>query len=304
MKIINNWQNITRHPWSCAILGARGSGKSCLSYYLAEYAHKKYSLPVVVLGLPVEKQSLLPESYTIVGSPGDIPPSCIVVIDEGALLFNARRSMNKQNLKMDEVLSLSRQRNQTIIMATHNLRKLDVALVSDLDAICFKQPSFLHSRFERTEIREFTKEADAELKKVDEKDRQAATYVISQNFVGIVTNGMPSFWSDELSCGYANLATFEEPSIKSPVEKKIRELRTFVQRHACLTSPKHTIEKWAKLVSAIKQCPCHKDRPHCPCPEAAKELQLHGECDCGFFMDEETYNAEVEYMRKRGKYPV
>lgn len=202
------WLNTLTHPCAVAILGARGSGKSSLGYYLVESLSSSLGLDVAILGLPGWCSKLLPSGYKLCQSPEELPHGSVAFIDEGSLLFSSRRSLSDSNVSMDQVLSLSRQRSQTIIFATHSLRKLDVALVSDMDCLAFKRPSFLHSRFERSEIRGFTQEAVKALEAVDMCDRKRFTWVLSQSYEGLLENPTPSFWTEQLSNGFGSTSKY------------------------------------------------------------------------------------------------
>jgi len=119
------WEMVLPHPAAMAISGARGSGKSCLAYYLAELLAARHGLQVEVLGLAPYKQTLLPEGYKIIESLTQVGRDRVLVIDEVALQFHARRSMSNENIAMDQLLTISRQRNQTVILATHNLHEAE-----------------------------------------------------------------------------------------------------------------------------------------------------------------------------------
>jgi hypothetical protein len=179
---------------------------------------------VEVLGLPIDKQHLLPDGYEILMGINEASEHVVLVIDEVALQFHARRSLAAENLAMDQLLTISRQRDQSIIFATHNFRKMDVALISDLDALAFKKPSLLHSRFERSEIRTFTKKAMGEFEDLEDDQFKSHTYVVSSFFEGMLENGPPSFWTDELSRGFASMSRFATFFIQHGIVLNQREL--------------------------------------------------------------------------------
>jgi len=68
----------------------------------------------------------------------------------------------------------------------------------DADAIFFKEPSFLHSKFERSEIREITREVKEQFGKL-KGDRRKYAYVLSHDYEGFLKTPLPSFWCEELS---------------------------------------------------------------------------------------------------------
>lgn len=224
--ITKSWADVIIHPMAIAISGARGSGKSGLAYWLAETMGTHRDCKVAVLGLSPEKQQLLPEGWTIIDDITHAPPNSVVLVDEVALQFHARRSQSKENLAMDRVLSISRQAAQDVIFATHSFRKMDVAIVADLDVVACKKPSFLHKRFERTEIRQFTQTASSYFENL-EGDHRQWTYIFTDDYEGPVTNPLPEFWSDELSRGWATANPYQRAFIAAGIILSVEELQFF-----------------------------------------------------------------------------
>jgi hypothetical protein len=255
MDAEKTWKDLIFHPMAIAISGARGSGKSCLAYYLAHTMAIARGCNVIVLGLSPEKEALLPESWGVIDNITQAPPGCVVLVDEVALQFHARRSSSSENLAMDRVLSISRQAAQDVIFATHNFRKMDVALVSDLDVIACKKPSFLHSRFERSEIKQFTQTSAAwfETHSVDHK---MWTYVFSDNFEGPVCNPMPPFWSEQLSCGWATTNPFQRALCAAGITLSLEELK-FFENDAYFEVHREWIKREGRL--STYQARCIKD---------------------------------------------
>jgi hypothetical protein len=221
-----SWDELIFHPMAIAISGARGSGKSGLAYWLAETMGNKRECKRAVLGLSPEKEVLLPEGWEIIDDITHAPPNSVVLVDEVALQFHARRSQSAENLAMDRVLSISRQAAQDVIFATHSFRKMDVAIVSDLDIVACKKPSFLHKRFERSEIRQFTQTAAGYFEGL-EGDHRLWTYVFTDDYEGPVTNPLPEFWTDDLSRGWATTNPYQRAFIAVGILLSLEELRFF-----------------------------------------------------------------------------
>jgi len=129
----------------------------------------------------------------------------------------------------------ARHQEQLLIFATHTLRKLDIGVVMDADAIFFKEPSFLHSKFERSEIREITREVKEQFGKL-KGDRRKYTYVLSHDYEGFLKTPLPSFWCEELSKAQINVEisppAFDasrrlkwlENALKKPLERRHPEV--------------------------------------------------------------------------------
>ena len=192
------WSDIVPHPSVSLITGRRGSGKSTLAYHLLEEFSRQRDLVACVMGLPSEKQHLLPKGYVLAQEPSEFPERACILVDEGSLSFHARRSHSPLNVLMDNMVSLSRQREQTLIVISHFMRKLDINIVTELDALLMKEPSLLHNRMERAEVKDMTREAFTAFRRLS-GDRRSFSYVISEGFQGMMQNPPPSFWSEDLS---------------------------------------------------------------------------------------------------------
>ncbi|RLF14334.1 MAG: hypothetical protein DRN06_07235 [Thermoprotei archaeon] len=175
------------------ITGKRGAGKTALGYYILEQSPNPY-----VFGLPEEAWRYLPKFITPLKSLEKLPEKATIFIDEAALWFYSRSSSQKMNKYISQLVTEARHQEQLLIFATHTLRKLDIGVVMDADAILFKEPSFLHSKFERSEIREITREVKEQFSKL-RGDRRKYTYVLSHDYEGFLKTPLPSFWCEELS---------------------------------------------------------------------------------------------------------
>ena len=223
------WPSILPHPSASIITGGRGKGKSALGYYLLEHLSELNGIDPHVAGFPREKWGLLPSNFKRVGEGIEdleaLAEDSMVFFDEASLRFYARRFRRRENELMDWLVSLSRQRGQTIMFATHHTRKLDINLITDADAVLFKQPSRFHAKLERPEIRELAREAQEAFSQVG--NPLEYTYVVSADYDGaLVKNPLPSFWSDEISRGWAELPP---PFIGRPDFKYAEDLRKILR---------------------------------------------------------------------------
>ena len=83
----NQWDNVIVPESVYLVMGDRRMGKSALCYWLLERYSDKYDLLPVVVGLPRERQSLLPDKFIIKDSTEDCIglENAIVLIDEAGL---------------------------------------------------------------------------------------------------------------------------------------------------------------------------------------------------------------------------
>jgi hypothetical protein len=209
------------------ILGKKGQGKSVLAYYLAEIRHQTTGTRVAALGPPFSFKDILPDWITIVGTLPELMEhvGSILVMDEGSMNLHSRRTMSKQSVEMDQAMSLTRQNEQLFIWCTHNSKKMDPMVMRDLDMLAYKTPSTMHVKMERSEIKSFTAEARKFLMQEEDPDRRKTlTVVYYDDFDerAILKNGVPSFWSEDLSKAVA-VAQTEQNSL-GEIDGPVREV--------------------------------------------------------------------------------
>jgi len=187
-------------PLVIVLIGKRGSGKSASAYSIIEELHTIMpTRPVWILGFPENKKDLLPDYFNIAFSIHQIPIGAIVLIDEGAKQFNARRSMSSKAVSLSNYIDLARQNDWTMIVECKRTRKIDLNVIADADMIFIKGIGFLQEQFERNQIRHLSQEAKIELSKFPKNERIKYMFIADEDFKGVVNINLPSFWTDELS---------------------------------------------------------------------------------------------------------
>lgn len=188
------------HPYVGIITGRRGSGKTSLGLWLIENLTKG-GIEGYIYGAPRAYGDYLPESIDILGIEeiDNLPEDAVIFFDEASIHFFARENFSALNKLIDKLILISRQKDQTLLFASHNLRKLDVGIITDSDVIFFKEPSLLHSKLERAEIRGLTQKAFDAFSKIPQEERKKYTYVLSGDIEAIVETPLPSFWVEDLS---------------------------------------------------------------------------------------------------------
>jgi len=224
---LSYWLPILKHPLVILILGGRGWGKSALGYKILEYLKGKAD--VFVVGLPRRARRLLPDSIGSVPSIEDVPPNAIVIIDESYNLFHSRTSSSERSRMLSSIINLSRQRGQTLIFVTQEARQIDKNISSSANIIIFKNPGIMQFEFERKELRKLAEEAKRMFAAIAEKDKPRWSYVYApeSNFVGMLENSLPNFWTSGLSKAYAD-TTFINKIIaprRMTREEKIRKAK-------------------------------------------------------------------------------
>ena len=209
------WKKILSPPGVIIITGRRGSGKSALGYRLLEIF--RYTLNPYVLGIPIQAQKLLPDWIGIASNLNEIPPFSGVVLDEAYLRYHSRDSLSTQDKEMSKLVNLSRQRNLTIIFITPETSQLDKNMISQANVIIFKEPAMLQIKFDRKELNKITEQAKMAFNNLS-GDKRKWSYVYSEDtdFMGLVENSLPTFWSTELSHAFA----ISDPIMSERLPKK------------------------------------------------------------------------------------
>jgi len=219
-----HWLNIIRHPSTVLILGTRGSGKSALGYKIPEYL--RYTADPYVVALPQKAMILLPDWIGIVPSIEDIPEDSVGLIDESYTLFHARASLSDRARNLSNLINLSRQKGITLVFISQESRQVDKNIVSTADIIIFKNPGILQLEFERKELRRIAEEARKMFEAINHRDKNKWAYIYApgSDFIGMLENSLPSFWTPALSKAYADSTPIKELVIPKRMtrEEKIK----------------------------------------------------------------------------------
>lgn len=233
-----DWQTILSEPFVALVLGRRGTGKTALGHRLLEEFHAE-DRDAYIINFPRSKRDLLPDWLELL--PRAItyehwPEDSITLVNEAHHLMHARRSLNAENLELDKLISLSRQRNADVVFDTQFARRLDVSGVMGASAIIFRYPSLMADDFERQQLRSLVREArDAldeyvEVVETDEYQLRDETdelrkraYIFGEKFRGIYPHEieLPEHWCESISKAYGDrgpdqdMADIEDVTVKS-----------------------------------------------------------------------------------------
>ena len=194
------------HPGVDLVLGQRGSGKTAFGFWLMEqiYNQTNGAIGGAILKAPAGVKKLLPSWVATPNRIKGIPTDSVVIIDEAQQMANSRRSASSENLDMAQLVALSRQRNQLIILISHHSRKLDMNEVMDCSRVIWKKPSAGQVMFERKEMKPFAERA---VQKFAERKGNLLKVAYVMDFenlsFGFTPTKLASFWSEGLSTGYS-----------------------------------------------------------------------------------------------------
>jgi|GEM_PF-1930084 len=200
--------SILPFPGVVLIMGDRRMGKTGLAHEAAKQFHGRRGLPAVIHMPQVSEnirkkiQKLLPQWMKIVTRRTEWPKDCIVIYDEAAQSAHARRTQSGKAIELDDIIGISGQRNQLIFFISHHSRKLDINVVTEVNRIMWKKPTYAHQLFERDEVSDFSMRAYEFFKAINGKvSRKRATLILDFDEFGFYqcTNSLPPWWCDELS---------------------------------------------------------------------------------------------------------
>jgi hypothetical protein len=232
------WKDIFPEPFVALLLGARGEGKTALAHRMLEVFGDN-GRDVYIMGFPEDKQHLLPDEVEVL--PPDThrsewPENSIVLIHEAHHLLHARRSMDAENLNLDELVTVSRHKDSNIIYDTQQSQRLDKNAVAAVDGICVRWPALMQEEFERRAVRPIIEDARDTLSKYvtihdeadftfverDEDDDgveklKKHVYIHADRFRGEYPNeiDLASWWSEDISKAYSGTAEGTPQEVKS-----------------------------------------------------------------------------------------
>ncbi|MFH1750920.1 MAG: zonular occludens toxin domain-containing protein [Candidatus Micrarchaeota archaeon] len=180
------------------VLGARGSGKSALGMRILENVRARSGRNVAAMGF--QKESL-PKWIHCIENLDEIRNGSFILVDEGGIVFSARRALSDANKILSELLLISRHKDISVLFISQNSANLDINALRQADYLLLRKSALLQKDFERKKIREVYLQAKGLFEKHG-KDKQKITYVYSDEFSGLVANPLPTFWSEGASKGF------------------------------------------------------------------------------------------------------
>lgn len=199
-----NWKQAIPNPGVVVWYGHRRKGKTAAAWSLAEKGHD--SQPVASFMFPRRARHLLPSWVKHTTTIQEVKKlrGYLVVADEMAIHAHCRDHQSEPNKEITKLLAVAAQAHQLLFLICQHSRQLDVGLVMEPDVIVFKQPSMLHIRFARPELRPEIQQAWDVFQGVT-GDPRAWAYVVNfhDGRTGFLKNRLPSFWTEELSEAYA-----------------------------------------------------------------------------------------------------
>lgn len=180
---------LNAQPLVVVILGARGTGKTALGFRVME--NIKADFPerrACTLGFPEELPNWI-EKYEEIE---ETPQNAVVLVSEAGMYGHT-------NLFLKSVTQ-ARHAQQTLLFDLQNSADLSKKVFRQLDVLLCKKPSMMQADTERTCLMEFIREIYKKFLKLKEHKRYV--WVVSEDYTGMLTTELPSFWSTNISCAF------------------------------------------------------------------------------------------------------
>jgi hypothetical protein len=204
---ITSWAQVKLKAGVISEFGARGEGKSVLGWFLADKQHKR-GRHVTAFMCSTAARRLLPKWVNHKNNLEGLAKlrNHVIVVDEAAIKAAARQHATEENQIWGALIAVCRQKEHLLIFIAQHTRQVDINIVGDSDYVIFKKPMKIHIPFARREVRDLVEEAYNELeKKGSQSVKYSRVYNCRTGAKGMLKNGKPKFWSEELSKSFAML---------------------------------------------------------------------------------------------------
>jgi len=243
------WDRVIQPKSSYLIVGDIGTGKSALAFWLLETYSQKYNLLPAVVGLPRDKQALLPSNFIILDNLGECPQleNAIVFIDEADLQLPIEDTKAREYVV--NFLSLPRHRKQIFLLAFHFPRLVLGRYLPFFSAFLLKRPPYLlefASKSKGDALNKMMERAEERFGELpSEGDIVKNTYVVAPRirWQGMLKNPLCSFWQEDLSEVWAST------KVEGKSTKQQRQPELFEPE---IAAPQSAIKGWLADDEAMK----------------------------------------------------
>jgi hypothetical protein len=194
------YKSVLKYSLIMLITGKRGSGKTALGMKLLEAFNKETRRRCYAVGFDHAK---LPRWMKKAEDPEHVPTNAVVLVDEGAVAFSSRDAMRAPNKLLGKLMAIARHKNLSMILIAQNSAMIDLNVLRLADIVLLKEPSLMQAKFERKAIREMYEKIKPKFESVG--NRKGHFYVWSDEFEGLLSYGLPQFWSEGISKSFKNL---------------------------------------------------------------------------------------------------
>lgn len=178
-----------------AIIGSRGSGKSCFAYEFMDW-HQTQDRKLYTYKFP--KKHLLPKHIINVDCITKCEKNGVLLIDERGIEFNQFSFNSKNSIELVNMLKIARHRGLSIIFIAQNGANLTRDVRRLVDCYLLKNPSFTQLYDEISIIKRLYQ--NCFMLFTTEEQKQKGFYVSEIGELGY--SDVPSWWTEDISKAY------------------------------------------------------------------------------------------------------
>jgi len=190
---------LLNHSLVMLITGRRGSGKTALGMKFLELFKAKTRKRCYAMGF---SDANLPWKIKKAENIDSVLNNSVVLIDEGAVTFSSRESMKEKNKLLGKTMAIARHKNLSLILIVQNSAMIDLNVLRLADSLILKEPSLLQTEFERAPIKKIYMQVIPHFNEI--KDKKKHFFVYDDDFQGMLTYDLPTFWNDKISKSFRN----------------------------------------------------------------------------------------------------
>jgi len=181
-----------------AIIGSRGSGKSCFAFEFMDWHNKLTNRKLYVYNFP--KDDLLPDYIQNVNDLNNLEKGSVVLIDESGIEFNQFTFNSKKSIELANMIKIARHNDLSIIFIAQNGANLTKDVRRLIDCYILKNPSFSQRFDEIPLIKKMYQ--NCFMLFTTETQKRKGYYIAEIGEMGF--SDVPSFWNENISKAYSN----------------------------------------------------------------------------------------------------
>ena len=212
------------------VIGARDSGKTCFSFWLAEKIHEIIRNKIIAYIGASLNQNALPFWCKNYADINDVPNGALIILDELALGYNARNYQQRKNVELGQLLAIARHKDLSVIAITQDPNMGEINAWRLKDMVIYKMsntyelPTRDNSRGGRSsKVLQFWSFIKNWLKPT--KQEQALFEYQAKERIMLFEYSLPKCWTEELSKAFKFVDVRKEAVIfkEIPPKKAIKK---------------------------------------------------------------------------------
>lgn len=210
------YRDLYNKSLNIVVLGGRGSGKSCFSFYIAELIDEHTDRQVKTFKFPKPRE--LPDFIENIDSLEDIENGDFIIFEEAGIEFDQFSYREKNTRDIAKLMKVARHKNCSLLFITQSGKTLSADIRRLTDTWILRKPTLQQLYEEINLVKNFYANCVERFKR--SKNPHKLAYVIHDMYEFMIDDvELPSFWDDKLSRAYDG--DVEEKPGKNDVYKMI-----------------------------------------------------------------------------------